>query len=87
MEKALPFLHFIASLVIIAKTVIISRAKGFDVPEITFSFFRLYNGDQLDLTSSRKKRNHMLVNNYLNFYLYGWMLLTGIFFFITQRFY
>lgn len=87
MQKMLPFLHLLAFASIIAKGIIISRIKGFDVPEITFSFFKIYNTDRINITSSRKRKNYMLMNNYINFYLYGWILLTCIFYFITKRFY
>lgn len=82
MDEVITFLHhamllcgplFVAA--IIAKVIMISSQRGFDVPAIASSFFRLYKGWEKRRAKKQSRRNFMRWNNRINYFLYTYVAL------------
>ena len=71
LKLSMPFLLLSIGVVAILKAYLIAQVKHFDVAETFFSFFRLYNGDERSMSSSRKRIAFMHWNNLLNYYVYA----------------
>ena len=76
--KILPVLHILAGIALIMKMIIIFRIKGFNVPAVFVSFFRIYSKGERYMTNNTARQQYMKMNNYLNYYFYIWMLITVI---------
>jgi len=70
------YLHILTVIVIILKFVIVIRNKGFDVPTVVSSFFRVYTKSDLYMSNNQARRQYMRLNNLINYYIYGWLLAT-----------
>ncbi|HVX49734.1 MAG TPA: hypothetical protein VHB48_06225 [Chitinophagaceae bacterium] len=69
-HAVMPVLYIIAILAIIAKIVVVSLNKGFNLPAIIVSFFKIYGKSQLTSDRSARRKNYMRANNYLNYCIY-----------------
>lgn len=78
---------FILSIIIVfvIKCMSISKMKTFDLAEIFFSFFRIYDADQIRMSSNKKRINFMRFNNLLNYYTYVILAVIIIVYFITKN--
>jgi len=81
----LPFLLASILLVVLFKSYLISRMKGFDVAAILLSFFRLYNHDDRNVTTNKKRIVFMVLNNLMNYYVYGVIALAILFYLVTKN--
>mgnify|MGYP000873653585 FL=1 len=63
----------------------VSRVKSFDLAEVFFSFFRLYNTDEINMSSNKKRISFMRWNNFLNYYVYIILILVIIVTVITKN--
>jgi len=79
-----PLLNAVAAIAVIIKILYVFNVRGFDVPVLMLSFFRIYHrrGQRY---SSRKRQEYMLVNNCINIYLYVWLFVTAVLFIIQGR--
>jgi len=77
-----PFLHAIAALAVIIKAWLIFSNKGFDMPKLMISFFRIYSKRDIIIQAGKKRGSYMLINNLVNFYLYAWLFITATLFLI-----
>ena len=84
---AIPYLHLLAGLAVIIKAVIVFRNKGFNVPALFTSFFRIYSKSDFYMSSNQHRRQFMRMNNYLNYYIYGWLIATFIVIVVFQSVY
>jgi hypothetical protein len=78
---------FIATIIgaFLIKSYWIARVKRFDLAEVFFSFFRLYNSDEISMSSNKKRISFMRWNNFLNYYVYIIFLLVVIVLVITKN--
>ncbi|HPH24066.1 MAG TPA: hypothetical protein PLW32_09295 [Chitinophagaceae bacterium] len=53
--------------------------------EVFFSFFRLYNTDEINMSSNKKRISFMRWNNFLNYYVYIILILVIIVTVITKN--
>jgi hypothetical protein len=83
LHSAMPVLFILAALAIIVKIVMVIYSKGLSLPAIFVSFFRVYSKSQRN-TSSVRRKNFMRYNNYINFFLYGVIILFIILLIIYQ---
>ncbi len=86
LHTILPALHIVAGIALIIKMVIIFRTKGFDVPAVFVSFFRIYSKSEQYMTNNIARRQYMRMNNYINYYLYTWILITIIILLVFQNY-
>jgi hypothetical protein len=92
MDSVIQFIHLLmpgfyvaAALAFILKIILVFNTKGFDLPAFIISFFRLYGESELNMTSNKKRLNYMKFNNYLNYYLYSFILLFIIMLLVFQK--
>ncbi|WP_153797870.1 hypothetical protein [Foetidibacter luteolus] len=78
-----PLLNGVAAIAVIIKILYVFNVRGFDVPVLMLSFFRIYH--RRGHSSSRKRQEYMLVNNCINIYLYFWLFVTAVLFIIQGR--
>ena len=83
----MPYLHIIAGIAFILKMIIVFKNKGFNIEAVFVSFFRIYTVNDRNMTSSASRQQFMKLNNYLNYYLYVWALITIIILVVFQRLY
>ena len=83
----MPYLHLLAAVAFILKIVMVFRSKGFDMAAVFLSLFRIYNITDLNMTSNSNRIYFMKMNNYLNYFIYAWALITLIIFIVFQRVY
>ena len=76
--KILPALHVLAGIALITKMIIVFRKKGFNIPAVFVSFFRIYSKSERYMTNNTNRQQYMKVNNYINYYLYTWIFITVI---------
>jgi hypothetical protein len=69
-HELMPALCIIALLAFAFKTVLVFSYKGFDIPALIVSFFRLYGSAEKEMASQKKRVNYMKLNNYINYYFY-----------------
>ncbi|QEC65829.1 hypothetical protein FRZ67_00370 [Panacibacter ginsenosidivorans] len=72
------YLHILTVIAIILKIVLVFRSKGFDVPAVVSSFFRVYTKSDLYMSNNQSRKQYMRLNNLINYYIYGWLLATII---------
>ena len=77
MDQVVEFIHvhilvlcFIILLTVIVKIIAVINYKGFSLPAIFGSFFRMYNYRQRGDTLNEKRRAYMRLNNRINRFLY-----------------
>ena len=76
--KILPALHVLAGIALLTKMIVVFRAKGFNIPAVFVSFFRIYSKSKRYMTNNISRQQYMRINNYINYYLYIWILITII---------
>jgi len=81
----MPGFYVAAALAFILKIILVFNTKGFDLPALIISFFKLYGESQLNMTTNKKRFNYMKYNNYLNYFLYFFVLLFVIMLLIFQK--
>jgi len=84
-RKSIPFLMISIGGVIAIKIYLISTMKRFDLAEVLFSFFRLYNMDERSMSSNKKRIAYMKWNNLLNYYVYFIIGLSMLIYFVTKN--
>ena len=82
-----PILHIIAACALIFKAIIVFRNKGFSVPAVMTSFFRIYSSSDMRMTSNEARQQYMKINNFINYYLYAWLFLTLVIIIVFGKFY
>ncbi|HWB25482.1 MAG TPA: hypothetical protein VG738_08370 [Chitinophagaceae bacterium] len=70
LHLVMPALYILAGIAIIAKVFFVVSNKGFNLPAIIISFFRIYTRDKFN-TANVKRKNFMRANNYINYFLYA----------------
>ena len=84
-RKGLPFLLMSIVAAIVLKGYLIAKIKRFDLAEVFFSFFRLYNLDERTMSSNRKRIRFMHWNNLLNYYVYGVLGIAILIYLVTKN--
>ncbi len=84
-RKGLPFLLMSIGVAVMLKAYLIAKIKRFDLAEIFFSFFRLYNIDERSMSSNRKRIRFMRLNNLINYYVYGILGITALVYLVTKN--
>ena len=79
-----PTLHVLAAFLFVLKVIIVFRNKGFDLPAVIISFFRVYSDSDKYMTNNKARQQYMIINNYINYYIYVWALITLIVFIIFK---
>jgi len=74
LHAAMPVLLILTGLAIIFKFILVMYNKGFDLPAVFISFFKIYSKSQRS-TSSERRKNYMRYNNFINYYLYIFIVL------------
>ncbi len=74
LHAAMPVLYVIAAIALLVKIVLVFYHKGFDVPALIVSFFKIYSKSQRN-TASERRKGFMRYNNLLNYYLYTVLIL------------
>ena len=74
LHAVMPVLYVIAAIALLAKIVLVFYYKGFDLPALIISFFKIYSKSQRNTASDRRK-GFMRYNNLLNYYLYTVLVL------------
>jgi len=85
LHEILPFLHILAAIAVVVKFVVVFDQKGFDVPAVMLSFFRIYSKDHLQMSSRKRRSQYMRLNNIINIYLYAWVFLTVLLFIVFHN--
>lgn len=70
LKICIPYFLLSIAFVFLIKSYLVTKVKNFDLAEILFSFFRLYNYDERNMSSNKKRISFMRWNNLLNYYLY-----------------
>lgn len=81
----LPLLHILAAIAFLIKVVIVFRTKGLDFPAVIISFFRIYSKSEKYMSNNKVRQQFIVLNNYINYYLYAWALITLIVFLVYQN--
>ena len=84
LRSIIPYLHALAIILVIVKTVLVFRAKGFNVPAVVGSFFRIYSQSDLQTSHNITRRQYMRTNNFINYYFYLWIFITIIMLVVFQ---
>lgn len=79
-----PVLNLIIAGIILLKGILIFLNRGFDVPAVIASIFRIYSFTELNMTSDHPRQTYMKVNNFLNYCIYVWVLIAIIHFVIFK---
>jgi len=82
---SLPFINIIALLIIAFKIYLLVKAKSSTVLEVVISFFQIRPRHEIEISTSRAKRNFMYAHNWLNFALYFIIALNLFFRFVINR--
>ena len=70
----LPLLHISIVLLLITKIVLMLGFRKFDFLYLIGSYFRFYRSDAADETDNKSRKLYVKLNNYINYYCYGWVL-------------
>ena len=87
LRNIIPYLHVITAILIIVKAIFVFRNKGFNVPAVIGSFFRIYSQSDVQTSHNEARRQYMRVNNFINYYLYLWIFLSIIMLVVYQCLY
>lgn len=85
LDMVIPALHTLAVVLILLKMILVFQKKGFDMPALFLSFFRIYSKRDLYISDRNTRQRYMKVNNFINYYLYFWMLVTILILIVYQR--
>lgn len=85
LKQGLPFFLFTIALAFIAKSYLIAQMKRWDLAELFFSFFRIYNSDEVRMSSNKKRIAFMRWNNLLNYYVYIMSALIALIYIVTKN--
>jgi len=83
LHQAMPVVYVLAALAFILKFILVIYNKGFDLPAVFISFFKVYSKSQRN-TASLRRKGFMKYNNLLNFVLYGCIILFLVLLIIYQ---
>jgi hypothetical protein len=81
----LPGLHILAAIAAVTKMIIVFKNKGFSLPAYVISFFRVYSSNEKHMTNNVSRQQYMRINNFINYYLYAWLLITLIIFLVFHE--
>jgi len=84
LHNILPGLHVLAAIAFIVKMIIVFRNKGFNLPALFVSLFRIYSRSDKYMTNNKARQQYIVMNNYINYYLYIWAFITLIVFIVFQ---
>jgi len=70
LKNLIPYFLLSIAFVFVLKSFLITKVKSFDLAEIFFSFFRLYNYDEINMSSNKRRVTFMRWNNLFNYYTY-----------------
>lgn len=85
LKQGLPFFLFTIALAFIAKSYLIAQMKRWVLAELFFSFFRIYNSDEVRMSSNKKRIAFMRWNNLLNYYVYIMSALIALIYIVTKN--
>lgn len=85
LKTGLPFFLLTIGVAFIAKSYLISKMKRWDLAELFFSFFRIYNTDEVRMSSNKRRITFMRWNNLLNYYVYIMTALVILIYIITKN--
>lgn len=80
----MPYLLLSVAVIFFVKIYLITTVKRFDVAEVFFSFFRLYNHDEINMSSNKRRVSFMRWNNVLNYYVYFILGLVFLVYLVTR---
>ena len=69
LHQAMPYVYILCALAFIIKFILVVNSKGFDLPALFISFFKIYSKSQRN-TSSQRRKVFMKYNNFINYFLY-----------------
>lgn len=70
LKNLIPYFLLSIVFVFVLKSFLVTKVKSFDLAEIFFSFFRLYNYDEINMSSNKRRVTFMRWNNLFNYYTY-----------------
>lgn len=73
LHSIIKVLHFLAAFAVILKCVIVFKSKGFNMPAVITSFFRIYTKSDFYMSSNQNRKQFMRTNNVINYYLWIWL--------------
>lgn len=79
-----PYLNILAAIVFLVKATVVFKNRGFNIPAVILSVFRLYSKSEMNMTNNETRQKYMKINNLLNYYLYGWALILLILLLVFQ---
>jgi hypothetical protein len=85
LKRGEPFFLLTILIAIFLKGYMIAKMKHFDLAEVFFSIFRIYNSDEIHMSSNRKRISFMRWNNLLNYYIYSMTALVILIYVITKN--
>jgi len=74
LHAAMPVLYVIGAIALLLKVILVFYYKGFDLPALVISLFKIYTPSKRNAASARRK-SFMRYNNLINYYLYALLLL------------
>ena len=74
-HSLMPVLYILMAVAVILKIIMVINNRGFKVPVILASFFRIYKNREQTDTLNKKKRLYMKYSNLLNYFLHASVLL------------
>jgi len=84
LRNIIPYLHVITAILVVVKAFFVFRNKGFNVPAVIGSFFRIYSQSDVQTSHNETRRQYMRINNFINYYLYFWVFVTIIMIVVFQ---
>lgn len=85
LRQGIPFFLLSILVVIMLKSYLIIKIKRFDLAEVFFSFFRLYNVDERNMSNNRRRIAFMRWNNLLNYYVYTVLGVVILIYLVTKN--
>lgn len=79
-----PYLNILAAIIFVLKASVILRNRGFNLPAVLLSVFRIYSKSEINMTNNEARQKYMKINNVFNYYLYAWALLLIIMILVFQ---
>lgn len=86
LESIMCYLHILTAAMIILKAAMAFKNRGGNLPAVVTSFFRIYSKSDFYMSSNQSRKQYMVLNNAINYYLYTWLFLSIIFFVVFHRF-
>ena len=69
-------LNILAVVCVVIKIIMAVNKRGLNMVPLVWSFFKVYSRNEIYSVSNQKRRLYMRVNNFINLYLYLWIILT-----------